>query len=98
MFVATPEDIKRICSQTIHFGEINGKHSECSIDFEESDFEIIPSTPEILEWFLEHAGGTGYDPRSYMYCPECGAHWGGGEFSDDCEKCTQRSEEESEDA
>lgn len=89
MFVGTDKEIEQICKQTVHFGEICGKHSEMSVDFEPGDFSVVPATEEIISWFVENVGLTGHNPLNYLYCSECGADWGEGEYCPTCEECCE---------
>lgn len=70
LFVATDGEIEKLNGRTIHFGEILGKHSEVSIEFETSDF-VVKSDDQVfinkLVEVMETTSISGYDPLDYLY-------------------------------
>ena len=68
LFVASEEEVARLIGREVYFGEILGKHSEVTIDFEEGDIEKIELDSETVEKVTELLGETwsGYNPFDYI--------------------------------
>lgn len=68
IFTASEEDIQRIHSNTIYFGECLGKHSEVCFDPGEllDCVSLITDDPEVIAMFQKNAMWTGYDLTDYL--------------------------------
>jgi hypothetical protein len=65
-------DIKPAIGLRVYFGEILGKHSEVFGELEEKDLEVLTDDETFIAKFNEYGCASGYNPLSYIDCPECG--------------------------
>ena len=68
LFVATPEQIKRIIGQEIYFGEVLGKHSEVIATIEAHEITEILDDEQVVLKLVEAVGGytiCGYNPLDF---------------------------------
>lgn len=67
IFVTTKEELASIYGKDIHFGEIDGKHSDVTMNFEEKDFEILDTDQSFIQRCVEIFGANiaGYNPVDY---------------------------------
>lgn len=80
LFISTKKEIDEyLVGRTMDFGEILGKHSEVSIDFNKDDFECLDISKEALMELLTAANSrciSGYYPFKYtneeVKCLSCG--------------------------
>ena len=65
-FTCDKEIISQLYGKNIYFGEVLGKHSELSIDFDEADFELLTDDQEFISKYELLVGDTGYNPFDYL--------------------------------
>lgn len=65
VFLLTDKDlkaIKKLQGQVIDYGEIAGKHSDVSCEFDQADLEMVSEDPAEVKFFKRlFPHGTGYD-------------------------------------
>lgn len=70
IFVADEKDVAKIMGKEIYFGEVLGKHSECSAEINEDTLTVLSEDPDFVEKFISIMGyGTtsGLNPLEYYY-------------------------------
>ena len=72
-FVADEKAVEAAIGRRVYFGEALGKHSEIWIDALKPE-HVRPLTDDaaFVAKFEEYGCGSGYNPLSYITCPECG--------------------------
>jgi hypothetical protein len=63
--VSTSSEVESLIGKTVHFGEVLGKHSECSVDIREDHFEIMTLDEAFIRQFEDLELAQGYDPFDY---------------------------------
>jgi hypothetical protein len=69
LFVTTEGQIKSAIGSQVYFGEILGKHSEVSGEFEEKDITVVSEDQEFISKLVEVIGSShisGYNPFDYI--------------------------------
>lgn len=70
LFMATEKDIESIIGETIHFGEVLGKHSDVSLEMKKEYFTLVTKNQKViqeLEKVLGRETLSGYNPFDYVY-------------------------------
>lgn len=66
VFVADDSEMQKLYGKDIYFGEVMGKHSEVSLRFAESDFEVLTEDQDFIEHYEQVVGTVGYNPLGYL--------------------------------
>ena len=66
LFLAEETDVARTLGQTVHFGEVLGKHSDIDVDVDAGMVKMVSDDPAIIAFVAEHlGGGIGTNPVAY---------------------------------
>lgn len=69
LFVCTEDELEKLHEVRVFFGEILGKHSSISVDFEKEDFEILTEDQDFIDRLVGYVGSnsiSGYNPLGYL--------------------------------
>jgi len=66
--VFTEDDavVSKCIGKEVYFGEILGKHSNISVELEESQFEVLSDDPIVIDIIEKYIGETGHNPIGYI--------------------------------
>lgn len=66
VFTATEKEIDEIVGETVHFGEVLGKHSDIHVTIRKEDFTPINVSEQFIkEWDEIGSLESGYNPFDY---------------------------------
>jgi hypothetical protein len=66
IFCRDKEEVTSAIGKEVYFGEVLGKHSECTWLIEEGEIEMVTDDPQAVEVFEKYSFDTGYDPLDYL--------------------------------
>lgn len=65
VFIADSDDVEKIMGETVHFGEVLGKHSDIDVDIDDENLTIVSSDPDAVLMFENLNLETGHNPFDY---------------------------------
>ncbi len=74
IFVADDADVAKVIGKTLYFGEVLGKHSDITVNLEESELAVKSEDQDFIKKFIEIMGNgtiSGFNPvEQYKYQQE----------------------------
>lgn len=69
LFVATPGELEEAYGHKLYFGEVLGKHSDVTVDFQPEDVELVTDDQDFVKKLVEFVGDpvSGFDPLAQYY-------------------------------
>lgn len=66
MFAAEESDVANAIGETVHFGEVLGKHSDVTVELEESHMSVVTEDQDFIAKFESLGCASGHNPLHYV--------------------------------